>query len=150
MADTIRDFTKPREIHRFKIDNDIFECSNTIPVNLQRKLMHSQVGLRPTGAGETMDLAAVEAQMDVVVEILDAIMMPASATRFAERMGSKLEPITTDQLGEVLTYLMEVFGERPTQQSSGSADSLSATGPTSTDGALLMESTPIPSISVAI
>jgi hypothetical protein len=145
------DFTKPRDLRRFRIDNDVFECAAAIPVNLARKLAKTRAsvagaeGLTEENAASNPEL--IDRMMDVVIEILESIMLPDSAKRFAERMGSITEPIDLGQLVAVSNWLMEDLGERPTSPGFASSDSssMTATTATSTAGVPLEVSTPIAS-----
>jgi hypothetical protein len=145
-ANGIVDFTTPRDIRRFRIDADVFECAPAVPVNLARKLSKMRgefVGIDPDRP-EDVDPVLAERMMDVVIEILDEIMLPASAKRFAERMGSIIEPIDSRQLVKVANWLMEDLAERPTQQEpdSSASSTPTPTSPSSTDGVPLEVSIP--------
>lgn len=149
-ANGIVDFTTPRDIRRFRIDADVFECAPAVPVNLARKLSKMRakfVGRIDPAHPDDVDPALAEEMLDVVIEILDQIMLPASATRFAERMDSITEPIDSAQLVLVTHWLMEDLAERPTSQGPDSSVSSIPTpiSSTSTAGVPLEVSTPLSS-----
>lgn len=108
------------------------------------------VGIAPAMA--VLDVAAVNkaADMDkirIILEFLDQVLLPDSAIRFAERLRSSTEPITIDQAASIAVWLMEeVYSpERPTEAPSPSPNGSGSTGPSSTDGAPALASTPAPS-----
>lgn len=141
----MKDFTKARELKQFRIDDDVFTCAGALPVGQVREFMAMQRKVDPNDPGSADDY------LGLVSRILDGVLVPDSAARFAERMVSPAEPIDVNQLVGVLTWLMEEYGERPTRPVSNSSESLTgANGVTSTDGVLPVTSIPIDSISVAI
>jgi hypothetical protein len=150
-ADGIPDFTSARKVRRFRIDGDVFDCAPAVPVDLARKLSKERAkfaSLVPANVDPEQFAHAnpglVDSMMDVIIEILEEIMVPASAARFAERMGSVTEPIDLSQLVAVSQWMMEDLSERPTQPGSDSSDfsTTTTTTPTSTAGVPLEVSIP--------
>lgn len=144
MAD-IKDFTEDKEPKRFRIDDDVFESAASLPVGVVRKFLK----LRRTPV-DGDDAEQVEDQMLDVTRILDAVLFPASAERFAARLDSVTEPISTKQLKNVMEWLMEEYGERPTPPSSTSSGQPPPTNNISMDGVPHEVSIPETSISAAI
>lgn len=127
----IRDFTDkahstPRQ---FKIDNDIFQCARVIPASVGRVL------------ATLIDASPID-QFDGLGTVLDMIMLPDSAKRFAERMQSPTEPISLDQLNDVMAWLLEEYGGRPTTPAGNSSALPASSGQSSMDG-------PVPEVSTS-
>lgn len=118
----IKDFTEVRaELRKFKVDDDIFECASVLPA----------------GAATFMaEMAQADGVKQVIMlsNLLDMIILPGSAERFAERIKDPVNPISSGQLGNIIRWLFEEYGDFPTQQSSTSAPGLTSTGTPSTAG----------------
>jgi hypothetical protein len=134
--DGIRDFTSHVNV-KFRIDDDVFTGVVGIPAN---DLMH--FGSLFDGVSDS-DLAD---KPDAFKQMFELILDHASAMVFIARMSDKTKPITLTQIMDVLPWLMEQYGMRPSQpsseSSSGSANpddgtsltgSASATASTSSD-----------------
>jgi hypothetical protein len=85
-------------------------------------------------------------RLRVVAGFLDAVLTSESAERFSQRMRTGDNPIDLATAAQVMAFLMEEYGGRPTVPSSASSDGLSGTdGAPSTSGVSPVESTPSPS-----
>lgn len=126
----IPDFSRPKtEPLRFRIDQDVFECAATLPAAGTRLLVTM------AAAGDaTIDTAVASAQLSMLGDFLDMVLMPESAKRFAERMGDPGNPINDDQISAVLKWLVEQYGQRPTMPPTASDGGRPATGELSTAG----------------
>lgn len=122
----IKDFTNlnKKANLEFKIDGDTFVAVGTAP------------------AMAILDVGAVNRAQDldkvpILLAFLDKVLLPESATRFAERLGSSEAPIDVDQAVAVSVWLMEeAYGpDRPTEAPSPSQNGSGSDGPSSTDGA---------------
>lgn len=81
----------------------------------------------------------IEKVADLFVQLLDE----ESGPRFKARLLGKTDPIDfMRQAVPIMLWLVEVYGLRPTQPSSGSATGPDDGGPGSTDGAPNAESSP--------
>lgn len=116
---TDRNHTEPQT---FMIDDDLFECARVLPAGVGRKFAQLQ------------DKSPVE-QFDGIGEILDIVLLPESAERFAARMVDPQNPISMEQIGQIIEWLVEEYGGRPTTPSANSLPSPTGTGTSSTDGA---------------
>lgn len=126
---TFKDFTKAKKRVTFKIDDDVFEAPSVLPIPVMQELASSADKLKGnTSSGETLR---------EVIGIFDAILLNNSAARLRERIASKEEPVDLTQLMDVMMWLLEVYGLRPTQPSSDSSAGLpdGTSGTPSTDGA---------------
>jgi len=123
----MKDFTRPKKPPiEFSIDDDVFLCTPEVTVGAATQLAQM--------ANEKNDMQ----RMLMLGELLDLIMFPASAQLFIARMRNPENPITNEQLGDVLEWLMEQYGERPTRPSPASSSGGSDTGTESTAGVQLV------------
>lgn len=127
----IRDFSYVEVSHPFKIGDDVFHALPDVPFDMLAqvtKLSNVEQSIRQYGA-------------DVVLEIFTSFLQDNSAQLFKQRVAEK--KIGLKKVMEILPWLMEKFGLRPTQPSSNSSDGSSdgETGTSSTDGALPEELT---------
>lgn len=122
----IPDFTRKRdEPLRFTIDGDTFECAPVLPAAGTRLLL---------ALAETVEGSAGSAQIAMIGDFLDTVMLPESAERFAARMKDPARPIDDDQIGDVLKWLVERYGQRPTVPPTPSDGGRPTTGTISMDG----------------
>jgi hypothetical protein len=132
----VRDFTdRTHTVRQFRIDDDVFQCAKAIPAGIAKKIGKIARSIN------TGDESNTDEQLDVVGELLDMILLPESAELFARRMLDPLKPISLNQVGDVLGWLMEEYGGRPTQPSDNSLAPPTPSGTSLTDGAQVAAST---------
>jgi hypothetical protein len=122
----IRDFTKERRKIRFKIDGDVFYCVPDLPI---------LVLIDFASMADKLDETAMDDKMrSLFVNMFNLVLVDESAERFIARMGDKSNPISMEQINEIMPWVMERYGLRPTEPSgSSSAGSPTlASGPSST------------------
>src|SRR5688572_6783834 len=123
----MKDFTKPKKPPiEFTVDDDVFLCTPEVTVGAAQQL---------ASMAEEKDNVK---RMLMLGELLDLIMFPDSAARFSARMRNPEHPITNEQLGEILEWLMEEYGERPTKPSPPSSTGDGDTGTDSMVGVQLV------------
>lgn len=131
-----KDFTLSPEPITFKIDPDIFQCVPEIPLD---------------GLAELANLATKSgddrvAQMNKMHDFFDGVMTFESGAIFRKRCKVSTEeepnpnPIGMRHVKDIIPWLMEVYGLRPTQASSSSSDGSDDEDTSLTDGALVTES----------
>lgn len=126
MADGIArfmDFTEEAPPIQFKVGEEIFTAVSAIPLARISEL--SKLG---TTAGDGAKMT------DGIQRIFSNILVPESYERFVAGLSSTENPIGINHVTRILPWLIEQYGLRPTEASSGSVDSLSETGASSTDG----------------
>lgn len=117
MTDIVRfkDFSLSPEPVTFRIAPDSFECYPEIPLDALLELS--------TLAAETSDRAK---QFEQLKDFFDGIMPPEMAATFRARCKPSTkeepnpQPIGMRHVMNILPWLMEVYGLRPTQPSSES------------------------------
>jgi len=110
-----KDFSKPRELIEFTIDQDTFHAHPGIPAET---LM--EYGAKFEGAD--MEKSTVLEKLAVYKDALELCLDGPSFQRFTARLRDTTNPIDGDQLDQVLTWLFEQYGLRPTQPSVASSD----------------------------
>jgi len=123
-----KDFSLSPEPVTFRIAPDDFECYPEIPLDALVELSGLNLG------GDDR-----KAQMDKLKDFFDGIMPPEQAAKLRTRMrvGTEDEPnpspIGMRHITNILPWLMEVYGLRPTQPSSESEDGSEAADTSSTE-----------------
>ena len=130
-----RDFTLSPEPITFDIAPDRFECVPEIPLDVLADLADAATQ-RADG-----DKLTTAQQMDKVKDLFDGVMQIDSAARFRARTrrGTREEPnpnpIGMRHIKDILPWLMEVYGLRPTRPSDESPDGSDETESNSMDTA---------------
>ncbi|WP_143589851.1 hypothetical protein [Streptomyces africanus] len=110
----IRDFSKQRKDISFRVDEDVFHAARGIP---------AEVLMAFASKFSSMDTnATVDQQLEAFRSMLDVVLLPDSLARFNERMRDRANPIEIDQVEDIVTWLMEQYGLRPTELPSSSQD----------------------------
>lgn len=79
----------------------------------------------------------LNAKMHAVAKFFDVVLLDESAALMQNRLTDKQNPIDIPQALDIVAYLVEEYGERPTPPSQSSSDGsvTGETGTSSTDGA---------------
>ena len=126
-----RDFSLSEEPITFRINPDTFECVPEIALDGLAEL----AGLASTGGEDRVK------QLDKLKDFFDGVMTYESAALFRKRCKIPTEeepnphPIGMRHVKDIIPWLMEVYGLRPTQPSSESSDGSDDEDTSSTDGA---------------
>lgn len=111
----MRDFTKERKKLEFKIDDDVFVAASAIPAEVLLSFAREFAGMDP-------ETTTVDQQLRAFEGVLDIVLTDESLVRFKERMNDKLLPIDMEQIEQIVTWLFEEYGLRPTEAASTSSD----------------------------
>lgn len=134
-----KDFSSPEdeEIPSFRIAPDTFTCLPEIPLDVLIDMGEAAQSSSETGM----------ARIRKMMEIFEGVLVPESYEIFARRLRRSTvaepnpHPIGMKAVTNLLPWLMEVYGLRPTEESSSSPDGSDADDTSSTDGASLTAST---------
>ncbi|MDX3314632.1 hypothetical protein P1S61_37395 [Streptomyces sp. ME08-AFT2] len=131
-----RDFSRKRTSLAFTIDDDTFVPATALPGDVYAELV--------TLYNKTGSVENYQEQHDLLKTALQLALLPDSYDRFTARLRDKTNPIDDDQMADVVLYLLEAYGLRPTQPSQPSSDGPSspASGTSSTDEQQPQASTP--------
>lgn len=105
---SVKDFSRKRKQIRFRVDDDVFEAAPAIPAEVLTQFVVKF---------SDVDNLPVLQRVEALAEVLKMILKPESFSRFRERMSDPESPIDIDQLNDVIEWLMEQYGQRPTQPS---------------------------------
>lgn len=137
MADAIprfKDFSPSPEPITFRFAPDDFECTSVIPLDAISMLAE---------LGQTINALEGVKKMEGVYDFFDMICTPASAAKIRERCrvgtpdNPNPNPIGLTLITDVLPWLMEQYGMRPTEPSDESSDGSTPSEDSSTDGVSL-------------
>lgn len=106
---------------RFALDEDVFEAYPSLDVFTAMEFMDKS---------ETWQIAEdAEDAKRILRELFALCLQPESYERFVARLQDRNNPVDVQELPEIVVYLFEEFGLRPTRPSSDSSGS-----PESQDG----------------
>lgn len=108
----IRDFSKKRKDISFRVDDDIFHAAPGVPADVLMDFAAEFSGLTTQ--------ATVDQQLKAFRGMFEVVLLPESLKRFNERMRDRENPIEIDQVEEIISWLMEQYGLRPTEVPSSS------------------------------
>lgn len=130
-----RDFSKKRKRLDFTIDTDTFDAAVALPGDIYAEFV--------TLYNKTGDVETYQDQHDLLKSALQLALLPESWDRFAARLKDKTRPIDDDQMADVVLWLLEEYGMRPTQPSQPSSDGPASpeSGSSSTENTQPAEST---------
>lgn len=126
-ASAARDFSRLRNRLTFTIDDELFEAAPVLPGDIYAEFVTRYNG--------TADTETYQQQHDLLKSALELALMPESYDRFAARLKDKGNPVEDDQMADVIIWLLEAYGLRPTEPSQPSSDGLPSpeSGTSSTD-----------------
>lgn len=109
-----RDFSRKRKRLTFTIDDDTFEAAAGLPGDVYAEFV--------TAYSATGEAASYQEVHDSLKRALSIVLLDESWERFQARLRDKTNPIDDDQASDVVIWLMEEYGNRPTQPSQPSSD----------------------------
>lgn len=135
-ATPVKDFTRPRERLLFRIDSDVFEAATALPGKTLSRFAKRFA---------TVESTPPDQQLDAFTDALGMVLLPESNALFQKRLDDLERPIELEQASDVIQWLLECYGLRPTEPSSPSATGPAspASGTSSTDAAQPQVSTPV-------
>lgn len=124
-----KSFSRNRPVIKFEIDGDTFTAASGLPAGTL-----AEFGTRYADAGSDN---GIKEQFKTLSSVLELVLLPDSYTLFTKRLSDPERPIDMDQLNEVIMWLLEQYGMRPTVPASASFSGSPhpELGTSSTDGA---------------
>lgn len=120
----IRDFTKKRNDISFRVDDDLFHAARGVPADVLMDFATEFSGMSLS--------TPVDQQLKAFRSVLELVLLPESLERFNKRLRDRENPIEIDQVEQIITWLMEQYGLRPTEQPSSSPSGLDGLVPGTT------------------
>ena len=109
-----KDFSKKRKRLTFTIAPDEFEAAPALPGDVFAEFV--------TLYNSRADVDTYKEQHDLLKQALELALLPDSWAKFAARLQDKTNPVDDDQMADVVLWLLEEYGMRPTQPSQPSSD----------------------------
>jgi hypothetical protein len=134
-----RDFSRKRKRLNFTIDGETFEAAAGLPGDIYAEFV--------TAYNSTSEAETYQEVHDSLKRALSIVLLDESYERFQARLRDKTNPIDDDQASDVVIWLMEEYGMRPTRPSQPSPDGPASpeSGTSSTENTQPAESTSVPS-----
>ncbi|MEV4227242.1 hypothetical protein AB0J81_09060 [Streptomyces bobili] len=112
----VKDFSRPHRQLQFRIDDDLFEAARALPGKTLARFA--------ARFSDIDEKTPVDKQLDVFTEALGMVLLPESNACFQKRLDDLEKPIELEQASDVITWLLEEYGLRPTEPSSESSSGL--------------------------
>jgi hypothetical protein len=112
--DEVVDFSSPRKVLKFRVDNDVFEAAPDIAAELA--LRFADLSEKLTGEDATND-----DQIKVIHALFKMVLFPDSADVFIKRLSDPKNPIGNKKISNIVQWLFEEYGLRPTESDSPSS-----------------------------
>lgn len=135
-----RDFSGKKRDVRFTADGDTFTGVERVPTTPMANIV-----VRINASSK------MEEKVAAVIDFFDICLLDESAALMRKRLGDKENPIDLEQAMDIIGYLVEVYGARPTEPSASSSagSPTEVTGTSLTAGVPSVTSTPETSHSTA-
>lgn len=109
-----KDFSRPRKRIAFTIDGEQYEAAPAVPAEtfVEFAVRFADLNDSDTWAENYRALNAA----------LELVLLPESFERLAAHFTDKQHPVELDQMADIVMWLLEEYGLRPTRPSSPSSD----------------------------
>lgn len=121
-----KDFTSHITSVRFKVGENLFDALPVIPLATAEEL---------SKLGEDIKQGSTTERINKISTLFSALLTEESAARFQVMAQDPKGPLGIKQVQEIIMWLLEVHGLRPTQALSESSSGSDETSTPSTDGA---------------
>lgn len=113
VTEEMKDFTRPKRAIKFKVDDDVFEAVPEIAAGLVVQFAEE---------AELIDKDTVKPAelIKVLSNLFHYVLPPESATRLISRLSDPKNPLGLDRILEIIQWLLEQYGLRPTEADSDS------------------------------
>jgi hypothetical protein len=118
----IKDFSKVRKTLQFRVDSDVFQAVSAIPAEVMIQFTEALTSADPSKMSP-------KEQVGVLRGVLELVLEAESLVKFKERMADVGNPIEIDQINDIVVWLFEEYGMRPTVESVSSVSGGSPPAP---------------------
>lgn len=123
-----KDFTGDSDPIQFKIRDEVFTALDDIPLAHFGRLAE---------LGDDLTNSDADNAVDRFLTLFSKLLEPESYARFEKAVkGESATVIGISRVKDIIPWLMEQYGLRPTEAPSGSSTTSEESGESSTDGAL--------------
>lgn len=144
--DGIPDFTRKRPAVQFRLNGQLFTAVSAVPAQVMIDFASKFAGMDPATVTPQQQLSAFS-------EVLEVVLPKESLDRLNAMLRDKEtpDPVDLEQVDQIIGFLFEKYGLRPTPQPDASAPGLPLPeyGTSSTDSAQVAVSIPLDSPSTA-
>jgi hypothetical protein len=138
----MKDFSRTRKQILFQIDGDTFEAASAVPAEILVEFANrfNDVSTKNSSPSELFE---------ALMGVFELVLLETSFDKLRTRGRDRANPVEIDQLSDIVLWLLEEYGLRPTQLSSNSSPGPEnpASGTSSTDSTPAAVSTSSPSLS---
>jgi hypothetical protein len=115
VTEEMKDFTRPKRAIKFKVDDDVFDAVPEIAAGLVVQFAEE---------AELIDKNDVKPGelIGVMTNLFQYVLPPESSTRLITRLTDPKNPIGLERVLEIIQWLLEQYGLRPTEADSDSSD----------------------------
>lgn len=132
-----KDFTVPRRRVVFRVAPDEFECVPALPPDALQEMMTK---FRGADFADAIKSHNVEHVMNGIRDIFKIFILDEHYDVFLTRMSDRRNPVDTQQLLQIVQWIIEVYTKRPTEPSqSSSTGSLDGDAGTSSAGGAALD-----------
>lgn len=110
----VKDFTTSQAPIKFKIDDDVFEAAPDVAAQLMLEFAAEAEKL------DDQELVPAD-MMHIMTLLMQAVLLPNSFAVFNARLSDSEHPIGIKKFNDVVSWLMEQYGLRPTESDSDSS-----------------------------
>lgn len=103
----IKDFSRERKAIQFRVDTDVFHAAPAIPAEIMLEFA--------TRYEDASSIKGVDKQYDALSGVLELVLLEDSYQLIRRRMRDRSRPIDLAQLNDIVVWLMEQYGMRPTR-----------------------------------
>lgn len=138
-----KDFSRKRDAKIFLVDGDTFEATSTLPGEVFVKFTERFVEFEESDTWRN--------NFDALAAALELVLLPDSYKLLRDRLNDLTNPVGLEQMADIVLWLMDEYGLRPTQPPSDSSDGSPdpESGTSSTENTPPEESTSQPSLPIA-
>lgn len=138
-----KDFSRKRETKPFTVDGDTFQAAVAIPGEVFVEFTERFADFEESGTWRE--------NFEALAAALELVLLPDSYKLIRDRMKDLTNPIDLDQMADIVLWLMDEYGLRPTQPPSDSSDGSPSpeSGTSSTENTQPEESTSELSLPIA-
>jgi hypothetical protein len=105
----MKDFSRERNKIQFRIDDDIFECRSALAADVLLDFTVKFGSVKEDDPGTE--------SRAILLDVLEEVLQPPSFSRFRQRMADRNNPIELPQVNQIIEWVFEEYGLRPTQPS---------------------------------
>jgi hypothetical protein len=109
-----KDFSRRRDAKTFVIDGDTFEATSALPGEVFVQFTEHFAEFEESDSWRN--------NFDALAAALELVLLPESYKLLRSRLADLTNPVDMEQMADIVLWLMDEYGLRPTQPPSDSSD----------------------------